>query len=98
VAGLARDARFYYNDAGNQISNLALSVQARIRRRGHAVEMPKDGYLGDYIRDIARIRGRISGYRRGRRPEQIRKFAVAYLRNEQDIDLRAFGVKFDSYF
>jgi Arginyl-tRNA synthetase len=46
---------FYYNDAGNQIANLALSVQARIREaRGAAVEMPKDGYLGDYIRDIAR--------------------------------------------
>ncbi len=30
--------------------------------------------------------------------EQIRRFAVAYLRNEQDIDLRAFGVNFDSYF
>src|SRR4030088_2918580 len=42
---------FYYNDAGNQIANLALSVQARIKQdRGEAVEMPKDGYLGDYIR------------------------------------------------
>ena len=46
---------FYYNDAGNQIANLALSVQARIREaRAEAVEMPKDGYLGDYIREIAR--------------------------------------------
>jgi arginyl-tRNA synthetase len=46
---------FYYNDAGNQIANLALSVQARIKEaRGEAVEMPKDGYLGDYIREIAR--------------------------------------------
>ena len=46
---------FYYNDAGNQIANLALSVQARIKQaRGEAVEMPKDGYLGDYIREIAR--------------------------------------------
>src|SRR6185437_15997336 len=39
---------FYYNDAGNQIASLALSVQARIREaRGEPVEMPKDGYLGD---------------------------------------------------
>jgi arginyl-tRNA synthetase len=30
--------------------------------------------------------------------EAIRQFAVAYLRNEQDIDLNAFGVKFDHYF
>ena len=91
---------FYYNDAGNQISNLALSVQARIRQaRGDAVEMPKDGYLGDYIRDIAReYVAQHFGDAAGGDLEQIRRFAVAYLRNEQDIDLRAFGVKFDSYF
>jgi arginyl-tRNA synthetase len=91
---------FYYNDAGNQISNLALSVQARIRQaRGDAVEMPKDGYLGDYIRDIAREYAAAHfGDAAGADLEQIRRFAVAYLRNEQDIDLRAFGVKFDSYF
>src|SRR2546423_1852853 len=46
---------FYYNDGGNQIANLALSVQARIKQaRGEAMEMPKDGYLGDYIREIAK--------------------------------------------
>ena len=91
---------FYYNDAGNQIANLALSVQARIREaRGEAVEMPRDGYLGDYIRDIAReYVAEHFGDAAGQDLEQIRKFAVAYLRNEQDVDLRAFGVKFDSYF
>ena len=91
---------FYYNDAGNQIANLALSVQARVREaRGEAVEMPKDGYLGDYIRDIAReYVAAHFGDAHGDDLEQIRKFAVAYLRNEQDVDLRAFGVKFDSYF
>jgi arginyl-tRNA synthetase len=91
---------FYYNDSGNQIANLALSVQARIRQaRGAAVEMPKDGYLGDYIRDIAReYVAAHFGDAPGNELEQIRQFAVAYLRNEQDIDLRAFGVKFDSYF
>ena len=30
--------------------------------------------------------------------ESIRKFSVAYLRREQDIDLQAFGVKFDCYY
>ena len=91
---------FYYNDAGNQIANLALSVQARIKQaRGEAVEMPKDGYLGEYIRDIAReYVAQHFADAAGDDIEQIRKFSVAYLRNEQDIDLRAFGVKFDSYF
>jgi len=91
---------FYYNDAGNQIANLALSVQARVKQaHGEAVEMPKDGYLGDYIREIAReYVAAHFGDTAGENLEQIRKFAVDYLRKEQDIDLNAFGVKFDSYF
>lgn len=30
--------------------------------------------------------------------ESIRQFAVAYLRHEQDLDLQAFGVRFDHYY
>jgi len=91
---------FYYNDAGSQIDNLALSVQARIREaRGEPAEMPKDGYHGDYIRDIAAEYVAAGfGDTTGSDLEQIRRFAVAYLRGEQDVDLRAFGVDFDSYF
>jgi arginyl-tRNA synthetase len=84
---------FYYNDAGAQIHNLALSVQAR----GRGVKpgepgWPPDGYAGEYIQEIARA------YSGPDDLEAIRKFAVAYLRNEQDIDLREFGVKFDVYY
>jgi len=91
---------FYYNDAGNQIANLALSVQARIKQaRGETVEMPKDGYLGDYIHEIAReYVAAHFGDVAGNNIEQIQRFAVDYLRKEQDLDLNAFGVKFDSYF
>jgi arginyl-tRNA synthetase len=91
---------FYYNDAGNQIVNLALSVQARIKQeRGEPAEMPQDGYHGEYIREIARayVADRL-GDIEGNDAEAIRRFAVDYLRREQDMDLRAFGVKFDSYF
>lgn len=91
---------FYYNDAGNQIANLALSVQARIKQdRRESAEMPQDGYHGDYIREIAReYVAAHFGDAAGNNLEQIRQFSVDYLRHEQDIDLRAFGVKFDSYF
>jgi arginyl-tRNA synthetase len=91
---------FYYNDAGNQIANLGLSVQARIKQeRGDAAEMPKDGYHGEYIREIARayVADRL-GDAEGNDLDAIQKFAVEYLRREQDMDLRAFGVNFDSYF
>ncbi len=91
---------FYYNDAGNQIANLALSVQARVKElHGETVEMPRDGYHGEYIRDIARdYAAEFAQDAAGEDLEAIRRFAVGYLRGEQDADLRAFGVKFDSYY
>jgi arginyl-tRNA synthetase len=84
---------FYYNDAGVQIHNLALSVRARAHgiKPGDAA-WPHDGYAGEYIADIAQA------YAGPDDLESIRKFAVDYLRKEQDIDLREFGVKFDVYY
>jgi arginyl-tRNA synthetase len=93
---------FYYNDAGNQIANLALSVQFRIRQAAGLAtdaELHEDWYRGDYIRDIARdYVAENPGDAKGGDLEAVRRFAVAYLRGEQDADLRAFGVKFDSYY
>ena len=84
---------FYYNDAGAQIHNLALSVQARKRGiKPGDPGWPQDGYAGDYIADIA------GAYGGPDELDAIRAFAVAYLRNEQDVDLREFGVKFDVYY
>jgi arginyl-tRNA synthetase len=101
---------FYYNDAGVQIATLANSVQARARgfKPGDA-EWPESAYNGDYIAEIAAdflakktvsasdgepatASGAVDDI------ESIRRFAVAYLRNEQDQDLQAFGVKFDNYY
>jgi len=85
---------YYYNDAGAQINNLGLSVQARARgvRPGEA-DWPKDGYAGEYIEDIVReFKGDLNDI------AAVRRFAVDYLRAEQDADLRAFGVKFDVYY
>ncbi|MFA7624944.1 MAG: arginine--tRNA ligase [Pusillimonas sp.] len=101
---------FYYNDAGNQIDNLAISVQARARNIApDAPEFPADGYKGDYILDIANdfiarktvkaadgdevtATGNLDSL------DDIRHFAVAYLRREQDLDLQAFGLKFDNFY
>lgn len=85
---------FYYNDAGAQIANLALSVQARIREaRGEAASIPEGGYHGEYIRDIA------SSYEGSTDDLQaIAAHAVRALRREQDADLAAFGVAFDTYY
>jgi arginyl-tRNA synthetase len=100
---------FYYNDAGVQIATLANSVQLRARglKPGDA-EWPEAAYNGEYIQEIAdaflakrtvkaddrefTASGNIDDL------EGMRMFAVAYLRHEQDLDLKAFQVKFDNYF
>ena len=88
---------FYYNDAGAQIHNLALSVQARARgRTPEDADWPADGYRGEYIEEIARHFAAGGGDTGDL--EAVRKFAVAALRREQDADLQAFGVKFDVYY
>jgi arginyl-tRNA synthetase len=91
---------FYYNDAGTQIHNLALSVQARLRElRGGPAAIPEGGYHGEYIRDIAaRYADAHPGDAAGADLDAVRRFAVQALREEQDGDLRALGVAFDVYF
>ncbi|MCX2864062.1 arginine--tRNA ligase [Paucibacter sp. PLA-PC-4] len=100
---------FYYNDAGVQIATLANSTQCRLKglKPGDA-GWPESAYNGEYIQDIAddflarktvkaddrefTASGDIEDL------ESIRQFAVAYLRHEQDLDLQAFGLKFNNYF
>ena len=101
---------FYYNDAGVQIQNLALSVQARLQGlKPGEPGWPESAYNGEYIQDIA------TDFAAGKSVQAsdgasvtasgdvadldaIRRFAVAYLRNEQDIDLQKFDVKFDVFY
>ena len=82
---------FYYNDAGVQIDNLELSVRAHIEANGSDAAIPAGGYHGDYVREIAlRYEDTMD--------ESVREFAVRMLRAEQDLDMQAFGVKFDTYY
>jgi len=91
---------FYYNDAGAQIMNLARSVQTRIlQRQGRDAAIPEGGYHGEYISELAeRYVAQHPKDPDGADLEAVRRFAVAELRQEQDEDLRAFGVRFDVYF
>lgn len=102
-------SEFYYNDAGAQIDNLALSVQARCKGVGpDDPEWPADGYRGDYITELgqaylegATVDAADQHVTASADPDDlgsIRQFAVAYLRREQDLDLKAFAVDFDVYF
>ena len=99
---------FYYNDAGQQINNLALSVQSRIKGiEPDDTNFPEDGYRGEYILEIAdaysncktvEVDGEI--VKSNGNPddvENIKKFSVAFLRKEQNIDLDAFQTTFDVF-
>jgi arginyl-tRNA synthetase len=100
---------FYYNDAGVQIDTLARSVKLRIDgvKPGDAA-WPDEAYKGEYIADVAAdflakktVRADDREYTASGDANDldgIRQFAVAYLRHEQDLDLQAFGLKFDNYF
>ncbi len=110
ASGFEVNREFYYNDAGNQIQNLAISVQARARGIStDAPEYPADGYKGEYIADIAKeFVAKASANASDGEPviangnlddlDNIRRFAVTYLRHEQDLDLQAFGLAFDRYY
>jgi arginyl-tRNA synthetase len=99
---------FYYNDAGAQIENLVISVQARCK--GIATDeasFPENGYRGDYIMDIANAflaketvtadDMQVTASGDVNDVESLRLFSVAYLRHEQDLDLKAFQIKFDVF-
>jgi arginyl-tRNA synthetase len=99
---------FYYNDAGAQIDNLTKSVLARAQELApDDPSFPENGYHGEYIVDIAKaylaketvvaddIKVTASGNLDDL--ESIRHFSVAYLRHEQDLDLKAFQIKFDVF-
>jgi arginyl-tRNA synthetase len=108
--GWAVQREFYYNDAGVQIDQLTQSVQARARQlQGQAVDETLIGYQGDYLVDIAReflaratVRARDGAeVTAGGDPadaDSVRRFAVASLRHQQDLDLESIGVRFDHFY
>ena len=111
--GLNVYREFYYNDAGVQINTLATSTQLRAQgfKPGDA-QWPSGenapAYNGDYIADIAAdflakktVKSddrEFTGSGDVNDLDGMRQFAVAYLRHEQDLDLKAFEVKFDNYY
>ncbi len=110
VNGYAVSAEFYYNDAGVQIETLGLSTQARCKGLTPTDEgWPEGGsYLGEYIQDVANdymckatVKSEdleVTAKGDADDLEAIKTFAVAYLRHEQDLDLKAFAVSFDHFF
>ncbi|OIJ11779.1 arginine--tRNA ligase [Anaerobacillus alkalilacustris] len=103
-AGFDVAREYYINDAGNQINNLALSLEARYKQAlGLDAEMPEDGYYGEDIigfgKELAsefgdrfiddKEEGRLDFFREYGLKKELEK-----LRN----DLKEFRVEFDHWY
>lgn len=111
-AGWNVTREFYYNDGGGQIERLCDSVFRRAvgeplaedHYHGDYVAEVAAAYLDAFAGresvavDAARERLRAGWEADGQLRDDVRRFAVGYLRREQDTDLKAFGVRFDVYY
>ncbi|MEN3186807.1 MAG: arginine--tRNA ligase [Atribacterota bacterium] len=103
-AGFTVEKEYYINDAGRQIDLLGMSLEARCRQiLGEDVEVPEDGYRGEYLLDIARMFLAEKGREPLNFPEEERKsifkdFAVEKILKGIRADLDRFRVFFDVWF
>jgi arginyl-tRNA synthetase len=104
ATGFNVEREYYVNDAGNQMENLGLSIYARYRELfGEKVEFPRDGYPGDYVKDIAAAVRQRHGDKFLNGNEQaavsfFRDFGGESLLETIRTQLSEFGIRFDSFF
>ncbi|HXV89796.1 MAG TPA: arginine--tRNA ligase [Gemmatimonadales bacterium] len=102
--GWAVEREFYVNDAGVQIDKLAQSLWARVQQAvGREARVPEGGYHGTYIAELAERVLQKEGKGFADLPEaeglrRCRAIGVLSQRDEQDEDLRAYGVRYDVVF
>ncbi|WP_432363597.1 arginine--tRNA ligase [Sporosarcina sp. UB5] len=103
-AGFDVSREYYINDAGNQVNNLALSVEARyFQALGLEKEMPEDGYHGQDIIDIGEKLAEEFGDKYVNVPEQerqefFREYGLEFELAKLKKDLEDFRVPFDNWF
>ncbi len=101
-AGFNVTKEYYVNDGGNQITNLALSLQARYEQLfGKERSLPKDGYHGEEIKQLAEeIKDNYNDAFLARKDalDRFEEIGVRELLKKIKADLKQFGVEFDIYF
>ncbi|MFB1049669.1 arginine--tRNA ligase [Paraliobacillus sp. JSM ZJ581] len=104
AAGYNVEREYYINDAGNQINNLAISVEARyMQALGKAWSMPEDGYHG---KDIIALGEELATTYKDEwvnKPEEerlafFRSYGLKYELKKLAADLEQFRVTFDHWF
>lgn len=103
-AGYDVSREYYINDAGNQINNLALSVEARyFQALGMEKEMPEDGYHGADIIGIGKRLADEFGDKYVSVPDEerfefFREYGLKYEMEKLQKDLEDFRVRFDVWY
>lgn len=103
-AGYDVSREYYINDAGNQINNLAYSVEARyFQALGIDKEMPEDGYYGEDIVQIGKRLAEEFGDKYVHVSEEERfqffkEYGLKYELEKLKRDLEEFRVRFDVWF
>nr|WP_285840892.1 arginine--tRNA ligase [Cytobacillus kochii] len=103
-AGYDVTREYYINDAGNQINNLAYSVEARyFQALGMEKEMPQDGYHGEDIINIGKTLAKEHGneyvdYDAQKRFDTFREYGLKYEMEKLKNDLEDFRVPYDVWY
>ncbi|MEJ8307292.1 arginine--tRNA ligase [Saccharibacillus sacchari] len=103
-AGYEVTREYYINDAGNQVTNLCLSLEARYKQElGQEAEMPEDGYFGEDIKGFAkelveREGERLLSLSQGELMEYLRTYGLEKEMQKIRRDLDRFRVHFDVFF
>jgi arginyl-tRNA synthetase len=104
AAGASVEREYYFNDAGRQMELFAASVDARfLQLNGREAELPEEGYVGDYITDLAREISTSDGPRLLALPDDERLAAIRTLATERMFaiirrTLERLRARIDSYF
>ncbi|MFC5529077.1 arginine--tRNA ligase [Cohnella yongneupensis] len=104
AAGYEVTREYYINDAGNQVNNLAKSIEARYRQAlGQDVEMPEDGYHGEdivgFAKELTAEQGdKLLALDDEARFDFFRKYGLDKELNKIKRDLGRFGVSFDIWY
>ncbi|MBR3118190.1 arginine--tRNA ligase [Oceanobacillus profundus] len=104
ASGYNVEREYYINDAGNQIDNLGLSVEARyFQELGEEFDMPEDGYHGQAIIEIAKklvaeYGNEFASKDQAERLAFFKEYGLKASLENIEKDLKAFRVEFDNWF
>src|SRR5690625_641044 len=103
-AGYDVEREYYINDAGQQIDNLALSIEARyLQALGQDVKFPKDGYIGKDVQVVGETLAKQDGDKwvhvsSEERLAYFKEHGLSEMLKRIKEDLERFGVVFDHWF